>query len=251
MATAATPDQDRPVEACLAELLDHLGIASAHFAGRGTADLQGFASRHAERMASLTLLCPAVLDTRTLAPLAARLLVVTGDHGPGAQRARAGLRDLPHAVAVVLGDYAGLTWSDLAAERGDSIGAAMQEFLMRLDALPAVGLPDQEGEIAGISFRLRGAGTAAGAAAARSFAGAMGATDPDAVRALLHDHSRRRAARQRCHPRGARAFRLHRRRARVARRAGDRAGRERARSRLRLGRDHARTGAAHRAAPIV
>jgi SAM-dependent methyltransferase len=131
MATAATPDQDRPVEACLAELLDHLGIASAHFGGRGTADLKGFASGHSERMASLTLLCPAVLDTRTLAPLAARLLVVTGDHGPGAQRARAGLRDLPHAVAVVL---------------------------MRLDVLPTVGLPDQEGEIAGISFRLRGTG---------------------------------------------------------------------------------------------
>ena len=107
-------------------------------------------------MASLTLLCPAVLDTRTLAPLAERLLVVTGDHGPGARRARAGLRDLPHAVTVVLGDYAGQTWADLAAERGDSIGAAMQDFLKRLDALPAVGLPDQEGEIAGISFRLRG-----------------------------------------------------------------------------------------------
>ena len=59
---------------------------------------------------------------------------------------------------MVLGDYAGLTWSDLAAERGDSIDAAMQDFLERLDALPAVGLPDQEGEIAGISFRLRGAG---------------------------------------------------------------------------------------------
>ncbi len=158
MATATARDADRPVEACLAELLDHLGIASAHFAGRGTADLQGFASGQAERMASLTLLCPAVLDTCALAPLAARLLVVTGDHGPGAQRARAGLRDLPHAAAVVLGGYAGLTWSDLAAEQGESIGAAVQDFLKRLDALPAVGLPDQEGEIAGITFRLRGAG---------------------------------------------------------------------------------------------
>jgi SAM-dependent methyltransferase len=158
MATAATPDQDRPVEACLAELLDHLGITRAHFAGRGTADLRGFASRHAARMASLTLLCPAVLDTRTLAPLAERLLVVTGDHGPGAHRTRTGLRDLPHAAAVVLGDYAGLTWSDLAAERGDSIAAAMQGFLMRLDALPAVGRPDQEGEIAGISYRVCGVG---------------------------------------------------------------------------------------------
>jgi hypothetical protein len=40
------PEEDRPVEVCLAELLDHLGIVCAHFARRGSADLQGFASRH-------------------------------------------------------------------------------------------------------------------------------------------------------------------------------------------------------------
>jgi pimeloyl-ACP methyl ester carboxylesterase len=57
--------------------------------------LQGFASTHPERIASLTLLCPAVLDTRTLAPLAARLLVVTGDHGPEPRRVEAALPDLP------------------------------------------------------------------------------------------------------------------------------------------------------------
>src|SRR4030088_3514506 len=49
---------DPPIEACLAALLDHLGIASAHFAGRGSADLQGFMARYPERVASLTLLCP-------------------------------------------------------------------------------------------------------------------------------------------------------------------------------------------------
>ncbi len=84
--------ENRPVEACLAELLDRLGIASAHFAGRGSADLQGFAARNPERIRSLTLLCPAVLDPPTLAPLAGRLLVVTGDRGPGARRVEAGLQ---------------------------------------------------------------------------------------------------------------------------------------------------------------
>ena len=158
IATARKPEESGPVEACLAELLDHIGIASAHFAGRSTDDLRGFASKHPERVASLTLLCPSALDTGTLAPLAGRLLVVTGDHGPGARRVRAGLADLPQAVAVVLGDYAGQTWSDLAAERGDSISAAMQDFLTCLDTLPAAGLPEQEGEIAGISYRLCGAG---------------------------------------------------------------------------------------------
>ena len=156
--SGTTAGGDPPVEIGLAALLDHLEIPRAHFAGRGSADLRRFMSRCPERMASLTLLCPAVLDTRTLAPLAERLLVVTGDRGPGARRVQAGLPELPQATAVVLDDYAGLTWADIAAERGDSIDAAMQEFLSARDALPAAGLPEQEGEIAGISYRVRGAG---------------------------------------------------------------------------------------------
>ncbi|HEY2539665.1 MAG TPA: methyltransferase domain-containing protein [Stellaceae bacterium] len=158
IAIATKSQHERAVETGLVELLDQLRIARAHFAGRGSADLKGFASNHPERIASLTLLCPAVLDTRTLKPLAERLLIVTGDHGPGPQRAQAGLSELPQVAAVVLNDYAGHTWADIAAERGDSIGAAMQEFLQRGDALPAARLREQEGEISGVSFRVRGAG---------------------------------------------------------------------------------------------
>jgi ubiquinone/menaquinone biosynthesis C-methylase UbiE len=158
IAIATKSQHERAVETGLVELLDQLGIARAHFAGRGSADLKGFASNHPERIASLTLLCPAVLDTRTLKPLAERLLIVTGDHGAGPQRARAGLSELPQVAAVVLHDYAGHTWADIAAERGDSIGEAMEEFLQRVDALPAARLSEREGEIADISFRVRGAG---------------------------------------------------------------------------------------------
>jgi SAM-dependent methyltransferase len=158
MADARQLDEARLVAVGLTELFDHLGITSAHFAGRGLADLRGFVPTHPERIASLTLLCPAVLDTRTLAPLAGRLLVVTGDHGPGARRVLAALPDLPQATVEVLGDYAGHTWADIATERGDGIGAAMLRFLARREALPAAALPEQEGEIADISFRLRGAG---------------------------------------------------------------------------------------------
>jgi len=142
----------------LVELLDRCGIAAAHFASRGTADLKGLLSQQPERVASLTVLCPAVLDTRTLARIGERLLVVTGDRGPGARRVQAGLPDLPRATAVVLDDYAGLTWSDIAAERGDGIVTAIRGFLSRHSAPPSVRLPEQEGEIAGISYRVRGAG---------------------------------------------------------------------------------------------
>jgi ubiquinone/menaquinone biosynthesis C-methylase UbiE len=61
----------------------------------------------------------------------------------------------------MLDDYTGHTWADIAAERGDSIGAAMREFLARPDmprVQPATSLREPEGEIAGISYRVRGAG---------------------------------------------------------------------------------------------
>src|SRR6516162_3624858 len=157
IATTA-PIQHAPVEACLAQLLDHLGIAGAHFAGRSLADVQGFIAKYPERVATLTLVCPTVLNPRSLAPLDARLMVLTGDHGLGARRVQAVLPDLPEATAVVLDDYAGLTWADLAADRGNDIDAAIREFHQRQAALPAAGLREQEGEIAGISFRIRGAG---------------------------------------------------------------------------------------------
>ena len=100
-----------------------------HFAGRSLADVQGFIAKHSERIASLTLMCPTVLNPRSLAPLGARLLVVTGNHGLGARRVQAVLPALSEATAVVLEDYAGLTWADLAADRGERIDTAMREFL--------------------------------------------------------------------------------------------------------------------------
>ena len=158
IATITNSAEAPPVEVCLTQLLDHLGIPRAHFAGRSLADLQDFIVKHPERIASMTLVCPTVLNPRSLAPLGARLLVVTGDHGLAARRVRAALPDLPEARAVVLDDYAGLTWADLAADQGERIDVAMREFLRHRDALPAAGLREQEGEIAGISFLVRGAG---------------------------------------------------------------------------------------------
>src|SRR5437868_9010839 len=124
--SATTAGGDSPVETGLAALLDHLEIASAHFAGRGSADLRRFMSHCPERIASLTLLCPVVLEPQSLAPLAERLLVVTGDRGPSARRVEAGLSELPQATTVVLDDYTGHTWADSAAERGGRLDTGMQ-----------------------------------------------------------------------------------------------------------------------------
>src|SRR5207302_1030950 len=70
----------------------------------------------------------------------------------------AGLMQLPRAMTVVLADYPGHTWADIAAERGDAILAAMRDFLARHDTLAAVALPEAEGDIAGITYRVRGKG---------------------------------------------------------------------------------------------
>jgi SAM-dependent methyltransferase len=142
----------------LAALLDHLGIEAAHFAARGTAELQAFLAAQPGRVASLTLLCPAQLDPAALAPLGARLLVVTGDHGPGPRRTQVGLAALPQAKAVVLADYAGHTWADIAAERGSAVEPAMRGFLRCQGPLPRSKAAEAEDEIAGISYRVRGAG---------------------------------------------------------------------------------------------
>jgi SAM-dependent methyltransferase len=154
-----TPIVDnQAVEVGLARLFDHFGIGAAHVAGRGSGDLKGFLARHPEHVASLSLLCPPVLDTAALKPIGNRLLVVTGDEGSNARRVRAALPALPAAASVVLAGYAGLLWSDIAAERGEPIAAALLDFVAGRAALPSIAPAEQEGEIAGLSYRVRGAG---------------------------------------------------------------------------------------------
>jgi SAM-dependent methyltransferase len=153
--------EDMPVELRLAAVLDHLGIGRADVAGRAGPDWEGLVARLPERVASLSLLCPAALDPDALKALGPRLLVVTGDRGPGAGRVRAAMALLPQAARLVLADYEGLTWADLAAERGAEIGAALRDFLAGRERPepPAATLPGvRQGEVAGISFALQGAG---------------------------------------------------------------------------------------------
>jgi len=154
--TAALPLEER-----LVHLFHHLAIEQAHVAARDAADWQGLVTAHPDRIASLTLVCPLALDPRVLQPLAARLLVVTGDEGPTAARVCQWLTELPGATSLILRAYASLGWSDVMAERTADIGTALLEFLRRLEPRqpsPAVRLPEGEGEAAGLSYRIRGAG---------------------------------------------------------------------------------------------
>jgi len=131
----------------------------AHIAaGRlGLNDWQGLATRHADRVASLTLINPPVLDASPIRGLATRLLAVAGDRGPTAEGAVKLLGDLPGAVSHSLRGFECHPWSNVIAEYGSEIGPAMLGFLEH-HPVPSMSLPEREGKAAGISYRIRGAG---------------------------------------------------------------------------------------------
>ena len=147
------------VEACLVELLDTLGIDRAHIAaGRlGVTDWQGLATTQPDRVASLTLVNPPIIDTGGLRGVGSRMLAVAGGLGPTAEGAVRLLAELPAATSHVLHGFECHPWSDVIADHGSGIGAAMLGFLAR-HPVTAVPLPEREGAAAGISYRVRGAG---------------------------------------------------------------------------------------------
>ena len=151
---------ERPIEECVVELLGHLGIERAHFAAGGAptlTDWHGLATRYPERIASLTVVSPPILDGGELAAVASRLLVVAGDQADTGQGAVRLASDLPDVSLHSLGGYEAQPWADVAADRGDELTAAMFAFLDRHAATP-IALSEAAGEAAGISYRIRGAG---------------------------------------------------------------------------------------------
>jgi SAM-dependent methyltransferase len=155
-----TPAAAHGVETNLLDLFQTLGIDRAHIAAGGPpvlTDWHGLAVRHPQRIASLTLPTPPILDAAELSGLASRLLILAGDQGASAEGSTRLLGDMPSAASHVLRRYEWLPWSDAIADRGAEIGAAMLDFFGR-HPVPVVGLSEGEGETAGITYRIRGAG---------------------------------------------------------------------------------------------
>ena len=147
------------VEERLYRLLRHLGVDQAHFAGWLAQDWSGLVAKYPQVISSLTLVNR--FDRRSVEPVSAKLLVITGDRGPLAETVRNAMRGVPGAQHVELSDYNLLGWSDVAGERTREFADAMLGFLSRFTAPGAaksVSLLEGEGEVAGISYRIRGAG---------------------------------------------------------------------------------------------
>jgi SAM-dependent methyltransferase len=102
------------------------------------------------------------MDPSTLATLAPRLLVLAGDQGRPDALVRQAVANFQEATLITLRDYVSPTiYADVVAERSADIGAAMMDFLARMDQVHgtrAVALPKGEGEVAGISYRIEGSG---------------------------------------------------------------------------------------------
>ena len=150
-----------PVEERILQLLQYLRIDQAHFAGRTPGDWTGLATAYPEVFSSFTLVGPGAFSPHTVSTLASRLLVFTGDQEASAERVRRVVENLPDARLVTLRDYALVGWTDMVAERTDEIGSAMLQFLAQHrppGGAKTVPLAEERGEIAGISYRVRGAG---------------------------------------------------------------------------------------------
>lgn len=149
------------VEERIRQLFQHLGIRQAHVAGRLPRDWTGLATTYPELFTSLTLVCPMAVDPDTVRRLASRVLVLGGDQGPPAERVRRAMERLPDARLVTLRDYAFAAWTDVAADRTAEIGGALIQFLEHTHP-PAGGTmvphAETDGEVAGISYRIRGSG---------------------------------------------------------------------------------------------
>jgi hypothetical protein len=154
-----TTDGNRPLEACLIDLFRHLGIERAHIAAgaQGGGDWPGLATHYAEPVATLSLVSPRPMPE--LRSLQCPLLMLADDQGPTAAAADKTLEEVPRAASHRLRGYEYLLWSDVMADRGEEIAAAMSNFL-DAHALPGVSLPEGEGEVAGITYRVRGSGPA-------------------------------------------------------------------------------------------
>jgi ubiquinone/menaquinone biosynthesis C-methylase UbiE len=96
-----------------------------------------------------------------LRQISSRLLVITGDQGQVAEEAHRAVASLPGTTLVDLRDYFSPLWADVIADRTKDVGAAMIDFLSSVEkhkTLQELALLEGEGEIADISYSIRGSG---------------------------------------------------------------------------------------------
>jgi SAM-dependent methyltransferase len=156
-----TGDTQVPAEGRLVQLLQHFGIDRAHVAARLPSDWSGLATAHPAMMASLTLVCPGEFPHPLRQPPTLPCLVFTGDQGTPAEAVGRMAEVMPQASIVTLRQYFAHPRSDLCVERGEEITTALLAFLEKCEQdqrMPTVALAQGDGEMAGITYRVKGSG---------------------------------------------------------------------------------------------
>ena len=150
-----------PVEERIKQLLQHFGIQQAHFAASTPADWKGLLNVIHEGTISLTLLDPQSIDLDALRLVESRLLVITGDQGPRFSQIHDAMTNLTESTHITLEDYFAASWSDMVADRREEVKTAMENFLVESEQLnpsSPVDMQEGEGEVAGITYHVRGSG---------------------------------------------------------------------------------------------
>ena len=143
----------------LTALWDYLGIGTAHVSAPMPGDVAGLVAAAPDRVAGLVLCVPSRLDPAAFAGIPRRVLMIAGDGDmTDAVTARA-LPRLPGAQRQVLAGYAAPGWADVIADRTDAVVGRLTGFLDHFSADPPRAVAP-EGTVAGISYRIHGAGPA-------------------------------------------------------------------------------------------
>ena len=143
------------------QLMQHLGLTKAHFAGRMLLDWVGSVTEYPDQVLSLTLVCPLAIPPLAIADIASKTLVFNGDRGPFAGSVKQAAESASSVTLVTLSDYIGAAWDDVIADHTDNIGGAMIRFLAETgtNSIEAMHPPvEAEGEVAGIVYQIRGSG---------------------------------------------------------------------------------------------
>jgi ubiquinone/menaquinone biosynthesis C-methylase UbiE len=109
-------------------------------------------------VASLTLICPMDVPRQPFMPAGVPLLMVYGAWGVKLFGELA--TTSPDTRGLELQDYEGAPMSDVMADRGEDIRPIMLDFLSEANrtSLEPAGVPEGDGEVAGITYRIRGSG---------------------------------------------------------------------------------------------
>jgi SAM-dependent methyltransferase len=147
----------------LSRLFEHLGVQRANFATNFPQPVEELLARRPETVCGTPLIRQAGLDVERWRQRGSQLIVFYGNGQPGAglSAVRRSLSEIPDATAVVLEGYANFAWSDVVADRTEEIAAALFPFLDTCAEhcqLPSLSLPEEEGEVAGLTYRIRGSG---------------------------------------------------------------------------------------------